>query len=240
MRIFGVILILASIGCDNSQASMNRPALPASVPGNGIVRGTISFTGVPPVMKSITSTEACCQGEPQLAEETVIVNANGTLKNVFVYLEGAPATDGRAQPQVVLDQVRCRYTPHVLGVQVGQSLVVRSSDPTMHNVHYVPQKNQARNLSMSGAGQQTPVTFDYAEFVRVKCDVHPWMAAWVGVFENPFFAATGDEGSFEIKNIPSGTFKLVAWHERYGRQETTVTVSDNSPVESNFTFGRQG
>jgi plastocyanin len=235
-----ILSALCLVGCD--RASVAKPApLPRVVEGNGIIRGSVQLTGPAPTMPEITiSSERCCQGEPALHEETVIVNDNNTLRNVFVYLENAPQTDGSAQPSALLDQSRCRYVPHAIGVQVGQTLNVRSSDPTMHNVHFNPQKNVAKNLSMTVAGQQVPTTFAAAEFIRFKCDVHPWMNAWVGVFDNPFFAVTGEDGSFEIKGIPAGKYTLVAWHELYGRREQQLTIGeDGKPLETMFSFGNK-
>jgi hypothetical protein len=190
-------------------------------------------------MRTFTATEKCCQGEPPIVEQSVVVNSNNTLRNVFIYLEDAPKTDGSGLDPALLDQERCSYTPHALGIQTNQLLRIRSSDPTMHNVHYTPDKNNARNLSMTQSGQEVPVSFPAAEFIRMKCDVHPWMSAWVGVFDNPFFAVTHHEGSFEIKGIPNGKYKLVAWHELYGRKEQSVTIADNKPIEINFSFGSQ-
>jgi plastocyanin len=236
-----LLMFLATCGCDrSSQASASPAALPRVLPGNGVIRGNVKFIGTPPLMKTFTSTEACCQSDSPLADETVLVNSNGTLRNVLVYLENAPATDGSHQPPALLDQVHCHYVPHVIGVQVGQTLTIRSSDPTMHNVHFICDKNPVRNLAMVQAGQEIPVKFDYAEIVKMKCDVHPWMTAWVGVFDNPFFAVTQDDGSFQIKNIPAGTYKLVALHELYGRAEQTITVADDKPADVQFVFGKQG
>jgi hypothetical protein len=129
--------------------------------------------------------------------------------------------------------------PHAVAIQTGQTLNVRSSDATMHNVHAMAQTNPASNLSMTQAGDQKSLRFDHVEFVQMRCDVHPWMSAWVGVFDSPFHAVTQEAGSFSISGIPAGTYKLVAWHEMYGRQEQTVTVADDTPVETNFTFGRR-
>jgi hypothetical protein len=240
MRLASIILVLGVVGCDQASGTgASSGTLPRTIPGEGIIRGVVSFTGTPPPMRTFTATEKCCQGDPPIVEESVVVNSNQTLRNVFVFLEGAPKTDGSELPPALLDQVRCSYVPHVLGVQVGQLLRVRSSDPTMHNVHYTPDKNNSRNLSMTQSGQEVPVSFTAAEFIRMKCDVHPWMTAWVGVFDNPFFAVTQHQGTFEIKGIPNGTYKLVAWHELYGRREKTVTVVDEQPMEVKFEIGNQ-
>jgi hypothetical protein len=235
--------LLATIGCERASNANPGPAAGAprvtSVRGNGVVRGTVAFIGTPPVMKTIRN-HPCCQGAPPtLLEEHVVVNPNGTLRNVFVYLEGGSLVDGSSLSPALLDQLHCRYVPHTLGVQVGQPLRVRSSDATLHNVHYVPDKNRAGNLAMTQAGHEKQITFEHPEFIRMKCDVHPWMTAWVGVFDNPFFAVTRDDGAFEIQGIPAGTYRLVAWHEMYGKQEQPVTVSDDGPIETGFSFGKQ-
>src|SRR5205085_11453199 len=126
----------------------------------------------------------------------------------------------------VLDQVGCRYSPHVLGATVGQQIVFRSSDSTPHNVHLMGPDGDLHNFALAAAGQERGLALGKPQLVRVKCDVHPWMTAYIGVFENPFFAVTGDDGSFEIKGVPAGSYKLSIWHEQYGRQEQPVTVAD--------------
>ena len=171
-------------------------------------------------------------------EEKVVVNENGTLANVFVYLAGVPASDGSDREPAVLDQVDCRYVPHAIGVQVGQMLRIRSSDPTMHNVHYDSDSNGAANFGLTVAGAEKPVTLKgNHEFIRVRCDVHPWMSATIGVFESPFFTVTDDaEGTFEIARVPAGQYTLVAWHELYGKLERPVEVKDDESVDASFEY----
>jgi plastocyanin len=227
------------IGCDNEASSAGgSPAAPPRVfkTGTGVVRGVVKFDGVPPKMAAIAN-QPCHAGAPELEEETVIVGDGGAMMNVFVYVEGAGTGDGSKREPAVLDQVHCRYVPHVVGVQIGQALAVRSSDDTLHNVHYKPQRNAAANFGLTKPGAAKAVTFTVPEFVRVKCDVHPWMTAYVGVFENPFFAATGVDGTFEIRNLPAGEYTLVAWHELYGRREQPLTVAEETkPVEATFRY----
>ena len=203
--------------------------------GNGVVRGAVKFDGVPPKM-AVIANKPCHEGAPALQEETVLVGDGGALMNVLVFVEGAGTGDGSAREPAVLDQVHCRYVPHVLGVQVGQTLVVRSSDDTMHNVHYKPDRNAAANFGMTKVGAERQVTFDAPEFVRVKCDVHPWMTAHIGVFEHPFFAATDADGTFEIKNLPPGQYTLATWHEMYGRLSQVVTIDETTQVEATFRY----
>jgi len=203
--------------------------------GNGVVRGVVKFDGVPPRMATLAN-KPCHAGAPELEEETVIVGEAGAMMNVLVFVKGAGSDDGSKREPAVLDQIHCRYIPHVVGVQTGQTLIVRSSDDTMHNVHYKPQRNAAGNFGMTQPGAEKRVQFASPEFVRVKCDVHPWMTAYVGVFENPFFAATGVDGTFGIRNLPAGEYTLVAWHELYGKMEQALTVDEEKPVETTFRY----
>jgi hypothetical protein len=232
-----VALVAALGACDSRSDGPAPPARlqPADVRGNGVVRGFVKFEGTPPVMNEIAN-RPCHDGATPLVEEFVVVGDDGGLANVFVSIEGVPAIDGSSLPPALLDQVNCRYVPHALGVCVGQPVRIRSSDPTMHNVHYTPDRNESRNFGMTRAGDEKTVTFTAAELVRVKCDVHPWMNATIGVFDHPFFAVTREDGRYEIANLPAGRYKLVAWHERYGKLEQQVEVNDAAPIEAHLTY----
>jgi plastocyanin len=233
--------LLCGCGRDENESPAAPPrALPTY--GSGTVSGSVKFVGTPPPRAEIVNQPCHAGAETPLKDETVVVNANGTLANVFVYLVGdaAPPSDGSRNDPAVLDQVSCRYVPHAVGVQVGQTLKVKSSDPTVHNVHYSPQQNRPANFGMTSAGSERPVTFDKPEFIRVKCDVHPWMTAYVGVFDNPFFAVSNEgEGRFEIPRVPAGRYRLIAWHEQYGPVEQAVDVKDNEKVDLTVTY-KQG
>ena len=235
-----VVIATSLIGCDNDVSSAKRsdvaPPRVQVKTGHGVVRGVVKFDGVPPKMATIAN-QPCHTGAPELEEETVIVGDGGAMMNVFVYVEGAGSGDGSQRQPATLDQVHCRYVPHVVGVQVAQPLVVRSSDDTLHNVRYAPDRGAAANFGLTRPGDERRVKFDAAEFVRVKCDVHPWMTAYVGVFDNPFFAASGVDGHFEIKDLPAGHYTLVAWHEVYGRREQPLTIADETkPVDVTFRY----
>jgi plastocyanin len=170
----------------------------------------------------------------------VVVNANGTLANVFVYVKaGLPAGATYPAPTtaVVLDQNGCRYHPHVLGVMVGQNLEILNSDPVLHNIKAKAVKNRPFNVSQPSAGMKTMRTFAAPEvMVALECNVHGWMNAFLGVLPHPFFAVTGTDGSFEIKGLPPGTYTIEAWHEKYGTQSATVTVAGATPKTQDFTF----
>jgi len=221
-------------GCKEKTSA--APVRPQPVFGSGMIRGKVTFSGAAPQASPIRN-QPCCEGAPEtLPDETVVVNSKGELANVLVYLANAPASDGSQQPPVVLDQKFCRYVPHVLGVQIGQTLRITTSDNAPHNVHYDPSQNPAGNFVLTTPGAEKIVTFAQAEFIRTKCDVHPWMSASVGVMESPFFAVTKEDGTFQIPKVPAGQYTLTAWHERFGELEQQVTVTQTEAVEAKFEY----
>jgi len=208
----------------------------------GSVTGKVNFTGTAPQMEPISmSADPVCAGlhsEPVYAE-TVVANANGTLRNVFVYVK--EGLEGKTFPTpaepVVMDQKGCQYHPHVFGIQVGQPLQIVNSDATLHNVHSLAEKSKQFNLGMPIQGMKLKKTFENPEVMaKFKCDVHPWMSAYAGVLTHPYFSVTSDEGTFEIKDLPAGEYTIEAWHEQYGTQTQKVTVTSEEPVQIEFTF----
>ena len=133
-------------------------------------------------------------------------------------------------------KIDCRYVPHVMGITAGQEMVIHSSDATVHNVHTGGPAGDLLNLPFTHKGMEKRESFDQPGILRVKCDVHPWMTAYIAVVENPLFAVTGDDGSFEIKNIPAGSYTLSAWHEQYGQMEQKIVVADGKPVDVTLTY----
>ncbi len=221
-----------------------------AVQAGATISGKVKFTGVRPTNPKIDmSEEAACKAKYPTAptEETVMMNANGTLANVFVYVKaGLPAGATYPVPAtpVVLNQGGCRYHPHVLGMMVGQSFEIDNSDPLLHNIKAKPKANRPFNISQPSAGMKrtltpssSPPTFTAPEvMVPLECNVHGWMNAFVGVLPHPFFAVTGTDGSFSIKGLPPGTYTIEAWHEKYGTQTATVTVAGAAPKTQDFTF----
>jgi len=138
---------------------------------------------------------------------------------------------------VVMDQVGCQYVPHVMGIMVGQPFKVLNSDGILHNVHALPKVNRQFNMAMPPARKEATETFGKEEgMFTVKCDVHPWMQSYMGVFSHPFFAVTKPDGKFSLANLDAGTYEIEAWHERLGIQKATVTLgaSDTKPVSFKF------
>lgn len=208
----------------------------------GSVTGSAAFSGTAPAKVEINMdadpTCAAAHTEPTFTEEAV-VNSNNTLKNVFVYvktgLEGQ-TFQATATP-ATLDQNGCHYNPHVTGVMVGQPLEIMNSDTTLHNVHSMAKESKEFNLGMPIKGMKIKKTFEKPEImVHMKCDVHPWMSAYVGVLSHPFFAVTGEDGSFTIKDLPAGTYTLEAWSETLGVQTAEITVAEGQSATANFSF----
>ena len=138
---------------------------------------------------------------------------------------------------VTLDQKGCRYTPHVLGAQTGQPIEIVNSDATLHNVNAVATVNRGFNFGQPMKGLKNTTSFTAPEvMVRLKCDVHGWMSAYVGVLPHPYFAVTTGGGTFNIPNVPAGTYVVEAWHEKLGTQTQNVTLGENDSKELSFTF----
>ncbi|MGH7530185.1 MAG: carboxypeptidase regulatory-like domain-containing protein, partial [Gemmatimonadales bacterium] len=212
--------------------------------GGATITGHVRFTGTRPTNAPIDmSEEAACKAKyaagTQPRAETVVGTGNA-LGNVFVYVKsGLPASAKYQAPStpVVLDQDGCRYHPHVLGIMVGQPLEIRNSDPVLHNIKAQAQANRPFNISQPNAGMETTRTFSRPEvMVALECNVHGWMNAYAGVRPDPFFAVSGTDGSFTIQGLPAGTYTIEAWHEKFGTQTATVTVTGTESKTADFTF----
>lgn len=242
-----VFVAAAAAGCGGGQpqpeeaaptpAAANEP--PPPLPGEGTITGKITFAGTAPKMQVIRmSSDPLCMTEGATSEVLIVGPDNG-LVNAFVYVKDGLGDRTFQAPTapVVLDQQGCRYVPHVFGVQVGQPVRILNSDNTLHNVNARAQNNDEFNFGQPRKGIENVVTFDAPEImVPFRCDVHGWMNAYAGVVPHPFFAVTKEDGSFEIKGLPEGTYTLEAWHERLGTQTTTVTSDGKTPVTATFTF----
>ncbi|MCL6506734.1 MAG: carboxypeptidase regulatory-like domain-containing protein [Bryobacteraceae bacterium] len=206
------------------------------------ITGKVLFTGTRPVMRPISmdAVPACARqhATPPRSEE-VVINDNGTLRNVFVWVKsGLPGAQWPVPSEPVkLDQHTCMYKPRVIGVMINQPIEIINSDPTNHNIHPLPKINREWNESQPPGGEPKIKSFAREEImIPVKCNVHPWMRAYIGVVSHPFFSVTGTDGTFTIKGLPPGEYTLEAWHERYGTQELKVTVGPKETKTADFTY----
>lgn len=202
--------------------------------------GKALFTGTAPAAEAIKmDADPKCKmmHASGATTDSVIVNANGTLKNVLVYVKsGVTGKFTAPKDAVVLDQKGCAYSPKVFGIQTGQPIRIHNSDDTLHNVHTLSKDNPQFNVGMPIKDMKIEKKFAKAEPIfKIKCEVHPWMASYCGVFDHPFFAVTGDDGSFSIKDLPAGKYTVEAWHEKYGVQTQEITVAGDAGT-ADFTF----
>jgi hypothetical protein len=195
--------------------------------------GKITLKGTPPPEKTIDplNNDPTCgklHKEPVKTRLWVVGQDNG-LANVFVYVKsGAPASEPKgAEPEI--NQTGCLYEPYVSGVMVNQKFKIKNSDAVLHNVHATPTENAEFNFAQPVQGQVSEKSFSKPEvMVRFKCDVHPWMFAYVGVVDNPYFAVTDKDGNFTIKDLPPGKYTIAVKHMKAGTKEKEITVADKA------------
>jgi len=253
----GVALAASAAACGGGG---EQSATPGSAPGApagggqridaataGTVSGTVALDGMAPANEPIRmNADPVCVKEtkgPQL-QETFVVGSDGkTLANVFVYVKDGLGNYVYDAPtgSVTLDQKGCRYTPHVFGVRVNQPVQIVNSDPTLHNIHATPKANKEFNNGQPIQGMKMEHKFTAKEvMVPFKCDVHGWMNAYVGVLDHPFFAVTKEDGKFELKGVPPGTYTVEAWHQRLGTMTQSVIVGASETKDVMFTFKAAG
>ena len=208
----------------------------------GSIQGKVTFNGKAPLVKVIRmDADAICLAKQKDAQyaQTFVLGEGNTLGNVFVYIKNINNKNKYPVPAepAVLDQKGCNYSPHVMVVRVGQKVKIFNPDGTLHNVHAQCKINPEFNAAMPNYRTEMEKVFDKPESMfPIRCDVHPWMMAWMAVIDYPFFAVTRMDGQFEIKNLPAGTYEIEAWHEKLGIQTAKVTVADGAQEKIDFTF----
>jgi plastocyanin len=242
----GLLVILA--GCSPSKPKpepadqhAQEPAVPVFhvAPATS---GTIRYTGKRPAKKPIDMSEdpACVEAHHGRAvDESLVVSPAGSLANAFVYVKGGLEGKRFETPStpVVVDQNGCWFRPRVLGIQTNQLLQVTNSDPVTHNIHPMAEINREWNHSQGAGDAPLARKFTKPEvMIRVKCNIHSWMHAYIGVVDNPYFAVSKDDGSYSISNLPAGTYTLGIWQESLGTEEREVTVAPHANTLVNIAF----
>jgi plastocyanin len=231
------LIITTLVGAVGFLIQQHRPASAAG-PGGGI-DGTVKFTGTAPpnALIRMGADPNCLQANAgkRVTQDSVLVNPNGTLKNVFVHLTGplAGAPPPPSEP-VVVEQKNCVYQPRVSAARVGQKLEIVNSDNTLHNIH--SHGGDTFNVGQPRAGLKYDYTLKSEGVLYLRCDVHPWMAGAVGVVSHPYFAVTGDDGAFHLASVPPGHYTLEAWHERFGALTQPVDVTASGSVKVDFSY----
>jgi hypothetical protein len=219
-----------------SEAAALNPSL-----GTASISGSVLFDGIPPEPKQIDMrSDPVCRslnGDPLYLEDVLV--RDGKLQNVFVYIKSGLEDYSFSPPPepVILTQQNCRYKPHVAGIMVDQQLRIVNADPTLHNIHCLAEKNPKFNIGQAVQGMEAVRSFSIPEvMIKFRCHVHTWMSCYLGVVRHPFYAVTTEDGRFSLNQLPGGHYVVEAWHERYGRQVQSLTLTDGEAKNLTFTF----
>ncbi len=239
---------ILTVLCAVFLASCTKPKPTEAVPNffkvdaktAGAITGKIIYSGKKSSHKIVNmdADPQCAKLHPtSLSDDSIAINKDGMLANVFVYIKNGLEGKNFELPAdpVVIDQNGCWFNPRVLGIQVGQTLQVKNSDPVTHNIHPLPTIN--REWNQSQAPDTEPFTRKFTQpevMIKVKCNIHAWMHAWVGTVAHPYFAVTGTDGTFQLRNVPPGNYTLEIWHEELGKQEQQVRLAPSGQSEVNF------
>lgn len=213
--------------------------------GSIAIKGTVRVQGAVPKPAHIdmSADPFCAQSNPKGGtSEGILAGSQGELENVIVYVSSGLEGKSFDAPQepVVLEQKNCTYKPHIVTMRSNQKLQIVNDDKTTHNIHPEPNNNREWNKSQP-PGMPVEDTFAREEIaIRVKCNVHPWMRSYIAVFKHPYYSVTGKGGTFELKNLPPGTYRISAWQEELGTQVQTVTVGASETKSIDFVFKAPG
>jgi len=216
--------------CGGGDVAPPREPTPLDMETLGTLSGTVHFHGTVPAMSEInfgSFAECTAMHDGPVLTNDALVH-DGRVEHAIVWIEAGLGDRVSAVPEapVEIDQVGCVYVPRVTAVRVGQPLLFKNTDRTLHNVHGKPEAASGWNFALPRPGSERTMSIDHAEVpISVRCDLHPWMQGWVGAFEHPYFAVTGPDGAFSLRNVPPGTYTLSAWHERLGTTTQTATLA---------------
>jgi len=209
----------------------------AAVAGGGSVSGKVAFAGEAPAPETleITKDTSVCGTEKQFQAVEV---SDGGLANAVVWIDGiASGKDWGSINGATIDQQKCVYTPSIQVMKAGDTLNIVNSDPILHNIHaYHNDKETIFNLAQPMQGMTTPKTMDKTGPVHMKCDVHSWMSGWIFVAGHPYYTVTGADGSFNLGDVPAGSYTVKAWHPKYGEKTASVTVASGAAADPSFSM----
>jgi plastocyanin len=235
VTVFALFLVSLTMLCAAGRTG------PASSPTGASVTGVVKFKGTAakPTRIDMSADPYCAQAHPSGATtEEVLTDANGGLENVIVFVSDGLGTAVFPIPNepAVMEQKGCQYKPHVLAMRAGQKLNVVNSDATTHNIHPMPNNNREWNVSQPKGVPVEQVFAREEVAITVKCNIHPWMRSYIAVLKSPYFAVTGKNGSFELKDVPPGSYTIQAWHEKFGTKIQKVTIAEGAPPTVEFVF----
>jgi plastocyanin len=234
-------LVLVACGGGAAEKRAARQVTPLDPATTGTVQVDVLFEGTPPAMQTLnmSSVSECTALHPGPVPAGDMLVANGRVQNAFVWVKDGLGNRVFAVPEapVVFDQRGCLYVPHVAGAQVDQTVEFHNSDSFLHNVHGSPKDSRGWNVALSRQGAERSITVDRPEvMIGVRCDLHPWMQAWLGVVDHPYFGVTGPDGRVTLRNVPAGDYTIGVWHERFGTKEAKVTVAPQGTAATSVTL----
>ena len=240
-RVLLTYFLVAAFGISGRPTAAAGQAANTGTANTGTIRGRIRLTGPAPGNAVIRmGRDPMCakvNAGKRVIQEAVMTSADGGLANVFVRLQGTFPQAPVPTQAVTIDQSGCAYRPRVIGVRVGQTLQIKNSDAFLHNVHSNSAHNNTFNVGQPVAGQVYQFKPKEEEvMLRIGCDVHSWMNAYVGVVNNPYFAVSSAGGNFEIDNVPAGMRTIQIWHERYGMLTKTVNIKAGAITTVDFAY----
>lgn len=234
----GSVIALTFVAHIDGQSSGPRPAA-----GTGTIKGHVRLTGPSPanpvIRMGVDPVCAAMNRASRPVQPYVVRSADGGLANSFVRLDGTfPKTPVPSQP-VTVTQQNCMFVPRVVGARVGQTLIVVNRDTTLHNTHSITAKGNSFNVTQPSVGMTFSYVLKAAEIIRLKCEPHAWMLGYVGIVDHPYFAVTGEDGSFTIERVPAGRRVVRFWHEAFGEVTRTVVVKagEVATVEVEYASG---
>jgi len=242
--------MLTAVGaCSQQEKPATQAESAAQAPANQFdpakgtagIKGAVRFEGTAPAPAPIKlGTDPVCLSlhkTPLYVEDLLV--SDGKLENTFVYVKEGLEKYSFAAPRepVTLDQRGCRFEPHIGGIMTNQDMRIINDDPTLHNVRCVAEKNPQFNIGQPLQGGESVKRFASPEvMVHFRCDVHKWMNSYFGILPHPYYAVSGKDGAFALKNLPPGEYVIEAWHEKLGTQTQKITVGDGETKEIGFTF----